>query len=83
MNAVLPALEVHVVERAVGFHGDELEILFPLVGHADWCVRGEVIQLLARAGDTRAVPSILRRLELEQDEFVREVILSVLMKLEG
>jgi hypothetical protein len=31
----------------------------------------------------RAVPPILRRLETEQDEFVRDVILRALKRLEG
>ena len=68
--------------RCVGHNSEEVEILFPLVAHADWSVRGEVIQLLASRGVTKAIPSILRRLEVEQDEFVREVILGALMRLE-
>jgi len=79
-----PELEL-VLEavRCVGLHSDEVEILFPLISHADWSVRGEVIQLLASRGVVVAIPSILRRLEVEQDEFVREVILGALKRLEG
>jgi HEAT repeat protein len=55
----------------------------PLVSHPDWSVRAEAIQVLGDRGVVRAVPPILRRLETEQDEFVRDVILRVLKRLEG
>ena len=38
-------------------------------------MRAEAIQVLADRGMKRAVPAILRRLDLEQDEFVRTVTL--------
>jgi HEAT repeat protein len=46
-------------------------------------VRAEAIQSLAERGMARAVPPILRRLETEQDEFVRDAILRALRRLEG
>ena len=69
----------------IGRHGnaDELDTLVPLVSHTDWSVRAEAIQALADRGTARAVPPILRRLETEQDEFVRDVILRALKRLEG
>ena len=35
-------------------------------------MRAEAIRVLAERGVVKAVPAILRRLETEQDEFVRE-----------
>jgi HEAT repeat protein len=46
-------------------------------------VRAEVISTLAERGVASAVPAILRRLESEQDEFVREASLRALARLEG
>jgi HEAT repeat protein len=60
-----------------------LEALLPLTAHPDWAVRAEAIGALGDRGVVRAVPSILRRLETEQDEFVRGVILRALERLEG
>lgn len=85
---VLERPEPELVMGAVaclGAHGDEeaLEALFPLVSHRDWSVRAEAIQALADRRVTRAVPHVLRRLETEQDDFVRDVILRALEKLES
>jgi HEAT repeat protein len=86
--ALLERPEPELVREAVtciGRHGkvEELDTLVPLVSHADWSVRAEAIQTLADRGVARAVPPILRRLETEQDEFVRDVILRALKRLEG
>jgi HEAT repeat protein len=71
--------------RCVGRHGEDeaLDVLLPLVSHEDWSVRAEVIGVLAERRVLRAVPAILRRLESEQDEFVRGAILKALERLEG
>jgi HEAT repeat protein len=71
--------------RCVGSHaeGEGLELLLPLVAHPQWSVRAEAIQMLAERGVAKAVPPILRRLDTEQDEFVRGVILTALTRLEG
>lgn len=88
---VLPLLgrrEPEVVREAVrclGRHAEdeELERLVPLVSHGDWSVRAEAIEALAQRGVVQAVPAILRRLETEQDDFVRSVTLQALQRLEG
>jgi HEAT repeat protein len=66
-------------------HGDadDLAVLVGLLGHAEWVVRAEAIAALAERRCVRAVPAILRRLETEQDEFVRAAILRALQRLEG
>jgi len=76
---------VRAAVRCIGLHSepDGLEALHALIGHSDWSVRAEAIQTLADRRSIRAVPAILRRLDLEQDEFVREVTLSALKRLEG
>jgi HEAT repeat protein len=88
---VVPLLRRHepeVVREAVrylGAHADgrELDAIVPLVSHPDWSVRAEAIQVLADRNIANAVPAILRRLELEQDEFVRSVTLRALDRLES
>ncbi|MBW2494308.1 MAG: HEAT repeat domain-containing protein [Deltaproteobacteria bacterium] len=76
---------VRAAVRCIGMHSelDDLEALFPLIGHPDWSVRAEAIQTLSDRRSIRAMPSILRRLEVEQDDFVRDVTLSALKRLEG
>lgn len=73
------------VIRCLGEHADggALELLIPLVGHADWSVRAEAVEVMAERSLVRAAPAILRRLEVEQDEFVRSVALRALARLEG
>ena len=56
--------------------------MLALVSHADWSVRAEAIRVLAERGVRRAVPAILRLLEVEQDDFVRDAILRALERLE-
>jgi HEAT repeat protein len=80
--------EAEIVREAVACvcaqpAAESLDRLLPLVSHADWSVRAEAIDALAEQRVTRAVPTILRRLETEQDDFVREAILRALAKLEG
>jgi HEAT repeat protein len=71
--------------RCLATHADDagLESLLPLIAHSDWSVRAEAIQAVADRGMIRAVPAILRRLEAEEDDFVRESILQALRRLEG
>jgi HEAT repeat protein len=76
---------VRAAVRCIGLHSDldGMEALLPLIGHPDWSVRAEAIQTLADRRLIRALPVILRRLDVEQDDFVREVTLSALKRLEG
>lgn len=70
--------------RCLQRHGsdDDLQTLLPLLGHAHWAVRADVIQAFAERRLRSALPPALRRLELEQDEFVRDVLLRALARLE-
>jgi HEAT repeat protein len=76
---------VRAAIRYIGIHSDSdnLEVLFPLIGHPDWSVRAEAIQTVADRRLIRGLPAILRSLDSEQDEFVRDVTLSALKRLEG
>ncbi len=85
--SLLARPEPELVQAAVGclgLHGakDDLLDLLPMVSHAHWAVRAEAIQVLAERRVTRALPCILRRLEIEQDAFVRDAILHGLKRLE-
>jgi HEAT repeat protein len=87
-SAVLERPEPEIVREAVrclGRHAEAegLEVLVSLASHPDWSVRAEAIDVLARRGVRRAIPAILRGLERERDEFVRQAILAALERLEG
>jgi HEAT repeat protein len=62
--------------------GRDLERLLPLLEHASWAVRAEVIRVFAERGVRKAVPALLRRQGQERDEFVREALLRALERLE-
>src|SRR5690606_35932154 len=85
--AVLDHADPEVVQSAVSClrrHGSEAELerLLPRLAHPHWAVRADVIEGFAARGFRAALPAVLRRLELEQDEFVREVLLRALARLE-
>lgn len=87
-EAVLARPEPELVReavRCVGMHSEVtgVESLVSLVCHPDWSVRAEAIQALADRQIARAVPAILRRLDVEQDDFVRGVTLRALKRLES
>lgn len=69
----------------VGKHGCEwsLSETLPALAHGDWSVRAEVVRILSDRGHRTGLPSLLRRLEVEGDAFVREAILRALDRLEG
>jgi len=75
---------VKAAVSCIGAYGDAqiLGELLPLVQHPSWMVRAEVIQVLADRRIVKAVPAILRLLEIEQDTFVRDIILRALKHLE-
>ena len=62
--------------------GEELSPLLALVAHADWTVRAEAVQVLAARRLRRALPAMLRRLEVEDDLYVREIVLSAARRIE-
>lgn len=76
---------LQVAVACIGRHGDDASLaeLIPVVQHRAWAVRAEAIQALGERCFARALPAILRRLETEQDSFVRDVIMHSLRKLEG
>jgi HEAT repeat protein len=85
---ILARPDPELVKEAVAClaaHGDanDLAAIEPLLAHADWSVRAQAISALAQRRVARSVPAILRRLELEQDEFVRAQMLRALEALEG
>jgi HEAT repeat protein len=84
---LLTCTEPELVQAAIGCigeHGDveSVEDLLALIAHDAWAVRAEAIQTLAERRVAKAVPPILRRLETERDDFVRDVILRALRRLE-
>ncbi len=86
--SVLTRPEPELVQAAVaclGAHGEQENLLdlLPLVSHTNWAVRADAIDMLAGKHVTQALPSILRRLETEQDAFVRDSILHGLNRLEA
>ncbi len=83
LGAEDPELTLAAVACLCQHAGPELlEDLFPLVSHDHWSVRAQVVQVLAERGVERGVPVLLRRLEREQDDFVRDAILDALRRLE-
>ena len=84
---VLTRPEPEVLRAAVaclGAHGDDaaLAATLPLAAHEDWSVRAEVVQVIADRGYRKGLPAVLRRLEVEDDAFVREAILRTVERLE-
>ena len=71
---------IHCLGRHAG--ADDLLSLAALLAHDDWTVRAEAVKVLAGRGVRRTLPAMLRRLEVESDEFVREAILRAARKLE-
>ena len=86
-SAVLGRSEPELLQaavRCIGRHGDaaSLAALIPIVQHESWAVRSLAIETLAERRVARALPAILRRLEREQDGFVRDAITRALRVLE-
>ena len=79
--------ETEIVQAAVGCisrHGGDLSLLklIPLIVHDAWPVRAEAVQALAQRGVREAAVSMMRLLESERDEFVRDAIVRALERLE-
>lgn len=87
VTPILSRPEAEVVRAGVaclGAHAetDSLDRIFSLVGHPDWSVRAEVVQVLADRVVRKSLPALLRQLEVETDEFVREAIQRAVDRLE-
>ena len=85
--AVLGRSEVELLQaaaRCLGRHASSATLgeLLPLLPHESWMLRAEVIQILGERRFQQGVPAILRSLETEQHDFVREAILGALKRLE-
>jgi len=76
VRAAVACLGAHAVET------DLVEII-PFVGHPDWSVRAEIAEVLSARRVRKGLPALLRRLEVEDDEFVRQVMLRSISRLEG
>lgn len=79
--------EPDVVRAAIacaGSHGDEstLASLLPQLSHSDWSVRAAVVEVLLKRRYRKGLPALLRRLEVEDDPFVRETALRAVEQLE-
>ena len=84
----LGSADPEVVEAAVAYvgrHGgrDDLGRLLGCLGHAHWSVRARTVQVMQERRHVRAMPAILRSLEEERHEFVREAALAALRTLES
>jgi HEAT repeat protein len=87
VRAALSHPDPEVVQSAVGClraRGGEADLaaLVPLLAHPHWAVRAEAVAALAGRRVRSAAPAVLRRLELEQDAFVRDALLRALAGLE-
>lgn len=79
--------EPEVVRAAIDCvdkHGTEQDLanLLALVPHPDWSIRAETARALSRRRYRKSLPALLRRLEFEDDAFVREAMLSAIRRLE-
>ena len=86
--SVLDRPDPELVQAAIAClaaHGtnENLLELLPLISHENWAVRADAIDVLAARRVARALPRILRRLECEQDSFVRDAMLQGLKRLEA
>lgn len=86
-RAALDDVDPEIVRAAltcIGEHGTraDLEETVALFSHADWAVRAKAVQVLADNRVAESVPAMLRRLDVEQDEFVRTGLLQALEVLE-
>jgi len=87
-QGALASPDPEVVEAAVacvGRHGsrDDLGRLLDYLGHPHWSIRARAVQVMQERRHVHAIPAILRHLEAEQDEFVREAALAALRMLES
>jgi HEAT repeat protein len=87
-SGALASPDPEVAEAAVacvGRHGgrEDLGRLLAGLEHPHWSVRARTVQVMQERRFVHAMPAILRRLEEERDEFVREAALAALRTLES
>jgi HEAT repeat protein len=85
--STLDRAEPEVLRTAIGVlsrhaANDDLAPIAPLVAHPDWSVRAEAVKTLSARRFRRALPAMLRRLDVEDDAFVREALLAAARRLE-
>lgn len=87
VRGLLTARDPELVQNAVACIGqhaaaEELQDLIPLISHDHWMVRAQAVEVMSARNVARAVPALLRRLEVEQDNFVRDALMGALARLE-
>jgi HEAT repeat protein len=87
VRAALGHADPEVVQgalRCIRRHGSEADLgaLVPLLAHPHWAVRAGAIEAIAERQLRAALPAVLRRLDGEDDEFVRGALLRALERLE-
>jgi HEAT repeat protein len=88
VGRVLQRPEPELLKEAVaclGVHGDAVDLaaVVALLAHAEWTVRAQAVATLAERRIVAALPAILRRVDVEDDPFVRAEVLRALERLEG
>ena len=86
-RSALDDVDPEIVQAAltcIGQHGstEDLHETIGLFSHLSWAVRAQAVQVLSERHLVQAVPAMLRRLDVEQDEFVRSALLRALETLE-
>ena len=84
----LGSADPEIAEAAVacvGTHGSRtaLNDLLPALAHPAWNVRARVAQAMEERRHVHAIPSLIRQLDEERDDFVRGAILAALGTLES
>ncbi|MBK7948665.1 MAG: HEAT repeat domain-containing protein [Deltaproteobacteria bacterium] len=75
---------VRAAASCLARHGatDDLTRLVALIAHADWSVRAGAVEALTARRFRRALPAMLRRLDVEEDAYVRDALLEAARRLE-
>jgi HEAT repeat protein len=84
----LASADPEIAEAAVacvGAHGGRVALndLLPALAHPAWNVRARVAQVMEERRHVHAIPSLIRQLDQERDDFVRGAILTALGTLES
>jgi HEAT repeat protein len=87
-HRALASPDPEIAEAAVGCvgaHGSRaaLNDLLPSLGHPAWNVRARAAQVMEERRHVHAIPTLIRQLEEERDDFVRAAVLAALGTLES